>query len=76
MRFVTDDVIIIDGPKQKTAIVMIMCRFMPPCRDLVDIDIEQRLLDKLQADQAGFFDGFTKLWGLTFHERYERPCKM
>jgi hypothetical protein len=56
MRFVTDDVIIIDGPKQKTAIVMIMCCFMPPGRDLVDIDIKQRLLDKLQANQAGFFD--------------------
>ena len=59
MRFVTHDVMIIDGSKKKTAIVMIMCCFMTPGRDLVDIDIKQRLLDKLQANQAGFFDGFT-----------------
>ena len=59
MRFVTHDVIIIDGAKKKTAIVMIMRCFMTPGRDLVDIDIKQLLIDQLQADEAGFFDGFT-----------------
>ena len=50
---------IIDSSKKKTAIVMIMCCFMTPGRDQMDIDIKQLLLDKLQADQARFFDGFT-----------------
>jgi len=59
MRFVTHDVIIIDGAKKKTAIVMIMRCFMTPGRDLVDIDIKQLLIDKLQADQARFLNGFT-----------------
>ena len=59
MRFVTDDVIIIDGSKKKTAIVMIMCCFMTPEWDQMDIDIKQRLIDKLQAVQTRFFDGFT-----------------
>ena len=58
MRFVTHDVMIIDGPKKKTAIVMIMCCFMTPGRDLVDIDIKQLLIDKLKAFQARFLDGF------------------
>ena len=59
MRFVTHDVMIIDGSKKKTAIVMIMCFFMTSGWDLVDIDIKQLLIDKLQAVQARFFDGFT-----------------
>ena len=59
MRFVTNDVMVIDGSKKKTAIVMIMCCFMASGWDLMDIDIKQLLVDKLQADQAGFFDGFT-----------------
>ena len=59
MRFVTHGVVIVDSAKKKTAIVMIMRRFMTPGRDLVDIDIEQHPVDKLQACQAGFLDGFT-----------------
>ena len=59
MRFVTHAVMIIDGSKKKTAIVMIMCCFMTPGWNQMDIDIKQLLLDKLQADQARFFDGFT-----------------
>ena len=50
---------IIDGSKKKTAIVMIMCCLMTSGWDLVDIDIKQLLIDKLKADQARFFDGFT-----------------
>jgi hypothetical protein len=49
---------IIGGSKEKTAIVMIMCCFMTPGRDLVDIDIKQLLIDKLKAFQARFLDGF------------------
>ena len=58
MRFVTHDVMIIDGSKKKTAIVMIMCCFKTSGWDLVDIDIKQLLFDKLKAVQARFFDGF------------------
>ena len=59
MRFVTHEVMIIDGAKKKTAIVMIMRCFMTPGWDQMDIDIKQLLIDKLQADQTRFFDGFT-----------------
>lgn len=59
MRFVTYAVMIIDGSKKKTAIIMIMCCLMTPGWDLVNIDIKQLLIDKLQADQTRFFDGFT-----------------
>ena len=59
MRFVTYAVMIIDGSKKKTAIIMIMCCLMTPGWDLVDIDIKQLLIDKRQADQTRFFEGFT-----------------
>jgi len=59
MRFVAHGVMIIDGSNRKTAIVMIMCSFVTSRWDLVDIDIKQLLIDQLQADEAGFFDGFT-----------------